>query len=409
MCSSDLGPLVAKTTGKHVLFLCRRLEGPDGRFAGAVIAQVGVEYLEKYFSSFKLGSTGIINLRTLDLAQVARYPAVSGPGGQTGNRNVSTTILDLMRESPGQADYTYRAVAPIDNVERIYTYHRLDHSPFYMTVGRATADFGGAWIERWLLLFGIWAMTVLSAIGFAVRQYAQACRISQERAAADRENEAKTAFLASVSHELRTPLNAVLGHAYLLSREGLNGAQRAHLERITDASHHVKQIVNDLLDLVKIDAGQFGLVEADFSLHQLCADVQSYVEDAADRKGLALSCETGDAPDAVRGDALRLKQCLLNYLSNAIKFTQHGTVRLSVRVVEDHGSELLLRCEVRDTGVGIARERVGELFRAFGQVGRPTMYPQEGTGLGLAITRALVQKMGGDVGVESEPGVGSTF
>ncbi len=229
------------------------------------------------------------------------------------------------------------------------------------------------------------------------------------RQQAEAANRAKSAFLANMSHEIRTPMNAIIGLTYLLRRELITPAQAEHLERIDRASYHLLALINDVLDLSKIDAGHLGLENTDFHLSAIFDNVQSVIAHAAQDKGLPVRIELDDAPSWLRGDPTRLSQALLNYAVNAVKFTSAGSIVMRARVLEDDGQTLLLRFEVVDTGIGIAPADLPRLFQVFEQIDPSTTREYGGTGLGLAITRRSARLMGGDTGVDSQPGQGSTF
>jgi two-component system sensor histidine kinase/response regulator len=228
------------------------------------------------------------------------------------------------------------------------------------------------------------------------------------RAAADDANRAKSGFLATMSHEIRTPLNAVVGLAYLLRQDRPTPSQQRRLDQIDTAARHLLAVISDVLDLSKIEAGQLVLEQTDFELLGLIEGVRQLLADSAQAKGLALRVDAPRQPVWLRGDATRLRQALLNYASNAVKFTDRGSVCLAVRL-EACTDPVALRFEVHDTGVGVTAEQRPLLFGNFSQAEVSTSRRYGGTGLGLAITRRLVQLMGGEVGVDSEAGRGSCF
>ena len=226
---------------------------------------------------------------------------------------------------------------------------------------------------------------------------------------ADDASQAKSAFLANMSHEIRTPMNAILGLTHLLSRDASDNVQRDRLGKVDHAARHLLQVINDILDLSKISAGKTVLRLADFDLDDVLARAVDMVGTEARAKGLALQRDSAGAPRWLHGDAMRLSQSLINLLGNAVRFTRQGWVRLTVRVAAEDGTRVLLRCEVQDTGPGIAPADQAQLFQAFTQADNSTTRRHGGTGLGLALTRHIAEAMGGTAGVDSTQGVGSRF
>ena len=222
-------------------------------------------------------------------------------------------------------------------------------------------------------------------------------------------NMAKSVFLANMSHEIRTPMNAIIGLTHILRRANPTPEQMEKLGKIDTSANHLLAVINDILDISKIEAGKLTLEHADFPLSSVLDQVRSLTADRARRKGLEIRIDAEGVPVWLRGDPTRLRQALLNYAGNAIKFTERGSVTLRARLLEDAGDELLLRFEVEDTGIGIAPEKMANLFHAFEQGDASTTRKHGGTGLGLVITRRLTDLMGGEVGADSTAGVGSTF
>ena len=233
--------------------------------------------------------------------------------------------------------------------------------------------------------------------------------LSIAKDAAEAANRAKSAFLANMSHEIRTPLNAIIGMTYLIRRSGVPPEQNTRLDRVETAGKHLLEIISRVLDLSKIEAGKFALNEAEIDVAQVVTNAVALLSPQAQAKGLKLQVRLPPLPARLIGDATRLLQALLNYGGNAVKFTPSGSVTLEVRPVAESQAGLLLRFEVRDTGIGIAQDQVEALFQAFEQADNTTTRVYGGTGLGLTITRRLAGLMGGEAGASSQRGVGSTF
>jgi signal transduction histidine kinase/FixJ family two-component response regulator/HPt (histidine-containing phosphotransfer) domain-containing protein len=237
----------------------------------------------------------------------------------------------------------------------------------------------------------------------------RSAELTLARNAAEAASLAKSTFLANMSHEIRTPLNAIIGLNYLLRRDGATAQQLARLDQVDSAGRHLLSIINDILDISKIEANRLTLEVLDFYLSSILDNVASIFAEAAQAKGLKITLDADATPVWLNGDPMRLRQSLINYVGNAIKFTDRGEIILRAILLQEHGDMLTVRFEVQDTGIGIAPEKLGRLFHAFEQVDDSSTRKYGGTGLGLTITRRLAQLMGGEVGVESTLGVGSTF
>jgi len=237
-------------------------------------------------------------------------------------------------------------------------------------------------------------------------------RIRERTREAEEANRAKSAFLANMSHEIRNPMNVIMGLSQLALQDGLRGRARDYVHRIHNAAQSLLGLINDILDFSKIEAGKLELESIEFGLHDDVLDnVSSVVALKAAEKGLDLIFDAApDVPEGLVGDPLRLSQVLINLCDNAVKFTEEGEVRVLIRAADTRDAEgVTVRFEVSDTGIGMTRDQVERIFESFSQA-EPSMAREHGgTGLGLAICRQLVGLMGGKLGVQSEPGLGSTF
>ena len=221
---------------------------------------------------------------------------------------------------------------------------------------------------------------------------------------------AKSDFLANMSHEIRTPMNAIYGMSHLLQKTELTTRQRDYTSKILQSGEHLLGIINDILDLSKIEAGKLSVEATEFEIDAVLANVANLIGEKANQKGLELLFDIApEVPPMLVGDPLRLGQILINYSNNAVKFTERGEIKIGVRVLEKTAGEVLLHFSVKDTGIGLSQEQIGRLFRSFEQADASTTRKYGGTGLGLAISRQLAVLMQGDVGVESTPGNGATF
>jgi signal transduction histidine kinase/HPt (histidine-containing phosphotransfer) domain-containing protein len=261
--------------------------------------------------------------------------------------------------------------------------------------------------QTWSQIF--MSVVVLLLIGALIYVAFRAMRRAAQTA--KEHSDMKTTFLANMSHEIRTPMNGIIGFAELaLENAGLGDQTRDYLEKIRNSVKDLLSILNDILDVSKIEAGKVSLEKIPFDLHDVIAACESTISGKAAEKGIGLYVYSEPVLEyKLLGDPTRLRQVLLNLLSNAVKFTNVGTVKLMVTVEKIHGDRAILHFEVKDSGIGMNAAEIAKIFKPFEQADRSTTRKYGGTGLGLTISRNLVERMGGKLGVESAPGIGSKF
>ena len=241
-------------------------------------------------------------------------------------------------------------------------------------------------------------------------EHTAAQALNAAKQTAEEATRSKSLFLANMSHEIRTPMNAIIGMSHLALKTGLTPRQHDYVQKIQRAGQHLLGIINDILDFSKIEADKLQVENQPFELAQVLENLATLIGDKVSAKGLELVFDVDpEVPTSLVGDALRLGQILINYANNAVKFTERGEVAVTVRVRSAGAGRVLLHFAVRDTGIGLSEEQMRQLFQSFQQADASTTRKYGGTGLGLAISKKLAQLMGGEVGVESAVGKGSTF
>jgi signal transduction histidine kinase len=389
-------PVADSGVGHWAIQMTRRLNRPDGSFNGVVVAAIDPVYFSHIYDSVDLGRRGSISLIGGDGLIRARRSSANDMIG----KDVSDSVLfkALLKNGHG----ALRAASPIDGVERIWAYRKLENQLLYVVVGVSVEDqlsTYAAMRSQMLALAGFSTLVILVFTGLLLLLIR---RLSLGRARAIAESLSKTVFLSNMSHELRTPLNGILGYAELLTDDLLDPEKRSFAQYIHDSGTHLLALVNSLLQIGKIEAGEVALELKREALEPLLHAAINAHASSASAKGLLLALTMAPGlPAELTCDRMRLMQVLNNLLHNAIKFTGSGKVELTASP-DPQG----VRFSVQDTGPGIAPEFAEVIFDSFVQVNRHSM---EGTGLGLAIAKRLVQLMKGSIGLTSTPGHGATF
>lgn len=426
-------PLKGKISGKWGIIVARRLVSADGQFSGVVFANLKLDYFLDRFAKINLEKDGSIALRDNQLGVIARYPNVGG-NVDVGGRKISADFTEALRRDPRIGTYT--SAVSVDGIPRVHTFRQHERYGFYVNVGLARQDYLVGWYQEVAVItVFLFIFCMANAVGgmklvasnrrrelanAELRSYQDDLEeqveertnaLSLAKEAAEASNKAKSTFLANMSHELRTPMNAIMGMTGLALREAESPKLIDQLVKIDNASQHLLAVINDILDISKIEANRLNLEQANFQLRAVLENLRSIIGHRVAEKRLQLHLEYDSALAEIplRGDSLRLGQILLNLTGNAIKFTDHGTITVRSEILEETPNDVLLRFEVRDSGIGIALEDQQRLFSAFEQADGSMTRKYGGTGLGLTISKRLARLMGGDIGVDSSPGAGSLF
>ena len=421
-------PVINRGSGTPTIYLARRLSAADGTFLGLALGAIELASFDRFYASMNLGRGNIVALWRKDGVLLARFPAAE-PGQRIATAEI-TSSTPAWHGVDGVFEKTWTlAGGPPET--RVVASSPAGSFPIQVNLARSKSLILADWRREAMEVAAAMGFAILGVMGFvwallrrfrAYEAVAEAWRdreqaiAARERAEAAKEvaeeaNRAKSVFLANMSHELRTPLSAVIGYTEMLEEqvEDLDeGSLLTDLGKIKANARHLLGLINDVLDLSKVEASRMETLPESFSVKALASDTVSAVDALVRRKENTLSLDFADDLGTMHTDALKLRQCLINLLSNAAKFTNHGRIVLRVRRTTVAGADWL-SFAVEDTGIGLSHAQVGRLFQRFTQADETTTRKFGGTGLGLALSRALARLLGGDIEVESVEGQGSTF
>jgi signal transduction histidine kinase/ActR/RegA family two-component response regulator len=404
-------PLTARVTKHFAIPFVRSVRRSDGTLAGDITAVVDVRAFAFGYGANDLGPHGVLELVGTADRVVRERVAGNADAALVGRRLSPAT--PMWRQLASVPDGSYRLVSRLDGLLRLFAYRRVPGFPLVALAGLAEPDIAaGTAPLRHTMLLAAWGATAvvlaLLLLWLHQQRIRQQLRALQKSALAA--SQAKSDFLASMSHEIRTPMNGVIGLTHLALESDEPAVQRDYLEKIDYSAKSLLGIINDILDFSKIEAGKLEIEAVPFDLRAVVENIAATAEINARHKGLRLEVRIdAETPKLVEGDPVRYGQIVLNLLTNAVKFTHAGSVVLSVRTARLADDRVEVTTAVTDTGIGISAADRARLFQSFSQADSSISRRFGGTGLGLAICKALVERMGGSIGVESEPGAGSTF
>jgi two-component system sensor histidine kinase BarA len=403
-------PVLGRASSRWSIQLTRRVVDGEGNFDGVIVASLDPEYFGRLYSDVDLGPHGLINLVGADGITRARRV----DGYFTVGHDVSGS--PMFKEFKGKKMGSYVDVSHVDGIQRLYTFRRLADYPLTVAAGVTLQHVYERSNERRDGYLGIGAaasLIILLFAGLILRllnhQQRHLSELEHNRAQAESANKMKSEFLASMSHELRTPLNGILGFADLCREMSTDAKIRRYSATIHASGTHLLDVLNSILDIAKVEAGKMEIELAEEPLLPMIEQTAEIHRMTASAKGLTFAVGVAEnAPAIIRCDGMLVRQILNNLMNNAIKFTETGGI--AVRVARDESVDGPFLCfSVSDTGIGISKEAMSLVFEKFCQADQSITRAHQGTGLGLALAKQLVELMGGQIGLDSVPGKGTTI
>lgn len=404
-----------RSNGAWTFYLSKRLTGRGGEFIGVALVGVSCAYISDFYRKISLGEDASISLYRSDFTLLARFPQVDAMMGKANRTGSSFTVIETMGLDHGVLVTAQPRLAQGGQpVLRMGAPRRVDNYPLIVNVTVTDAMYLGQW-RQYALKLALMGGSGIAAAGLAFAFLLRAVRrrerdmvlMARLQAEAEAASRAKSDFLALMSHEIRTPLTAIIGFAELMENSEQLGEARDAGQIIARNGQHLLAILNDILDISKVEAGRLQLELLPFSPCGCVAGVGAAMQPQALSKGVAFHCALAyPMPSLVMGDPTRWRQILFNLCGNAVKFTELGSVTLELAY---DAALQRLSCVVTDTGVGMSDAQVAALFQPFSQADASTAREYGGTGLGLHLVRQLAGTMGGEVSVVSEPGRGTRF